>query len=285
MANRGDDLIGRPIFLVSFEIIERKQLDLFWIQVACFQWFLDGTLDAWDNIPQSIKIVDRFVIPAKGAAAWPNLFWPTHKTSQRKRKNKYTKIKSKSFLHMSTVWVFFLFFFRFFKWVVLISIIGFLTDAASLRRVKSDLADFSVSLPIVPPFFFYSTSHFLLPMSRALTFIIVKQCVPIIGTQRWHVAASVASHISKQKSLAPHSKWNRLCLHWAARMWGKQPPRLESRPIIHANTPWKLRGSFIVLYSAITSPIDIDTSGGECRYLLVQLHIHFTKQKENPKRI
>jgi hypothetical protein len=29
MANRGDDLIGRPIFLVSFEIMERKQLDLF----------------------------------------------------------------------------------------------------------------------------------------------------------------------------------------------------------------------------------------------------------------
>lgn len=134
------------------------------------------------------------------------------KRPKEKEKRNNTKIKSKSSLHMSTVWGFFPLFFRFFKWVVLISIIGFLTEAASLCRVKSDLADFSVSLPSSALFILF---YFPFPPSHVSRSYLHNS--KTVCSDNWHTKMTrrcerCQPHF-KAKVARSHSKWNRLCLH------------------------------------------------------------------------
>jgi hypothetical protein len=130
----------------------------------------------------------------------------------KKKKKKIYKNQIKKFPSHVDCLGFFSPFFRFFKWVVLISIIGFLTDAASLRRVKSDLADFSVSLPSSALFILF---YFPFPPSHVSRSYLHNS--KTVCSDNWHTKMTrrcerCQPHF-KAKVARSHSKWNRLCLH------------------------------------------------------------------------
>jgi hypothetical protein len=130
----------------------------------------------------------------------------------KKKKKKNIQKSNQKVSFTCRLFGFFFPFFRFFKWVVLISIIGFLTDAASLRRVKSDLADFSVSLPSSALFFGF---YFPFPPSHVSRSYLHNS--KTVCSDNWHTKMTrrcerCQPHF-KAKVARSHSKWNRLCLH------------------------------------------------------------------------
>jgi|LakMenEpi03Aug12_release.lakeMendotaPanAssembly.Ray.scaffolds.fasta_scaffold935672_1 hypothetical protein len=146
----------------------------------------------------------------------------TESSSRHKKTKKKHFRLSVWFVDLLTVWTAFS---NVFKWVVLISIIGFLTDGSADRTHRPNSVSFDTLVPFPHLYLFYYVT-----CSAVL-------CFPIIGHAKMTSRYSIEQFSFQiQKVIILVSYWMCLCvfLVYTCLLLGGQ--RLESRPIIRVQT-------------------------------------------------